>query len=397
MKNILKESNVHYIWIKTNTNNQNKLIMKISKLGVNIYSTVYENDYVLFKIKEKDYQKTKKHLISYEFKKVKDEGIFNFKNLIKKYNRFLVAIIFAIALIYFFSNVIVKVNVIHSKKEVRELITNELEEYGIKRLTLKKNYNELQKIKSSILNKYPDHIEWIEIEVVGMTYNVRIEERIITDTKQENNYCHVVADKSGIITKVVTFEGVSNVNINSYVSKGDILISGEIKLNDEVKNNICASGNVFGEIWYTVDVSLPLEYEIINKTGKMRYNFMYEDKQGGHVVLRSRLNQKVVENIEIFSLLGRKLYLQKEHEINVKKARYTEAEALEKALVLAREKVNVKLNENERILSQKVLKKSINDSKMILEVFTSVEEQIGVIEEYTVDLAKENKNDLGSS
>jgi len=397
MKNIIRENKVHYIWVKTKTDNYNKLILKLQNAGINIYNIRYENNIVLLEIKDKDFLKVKKFLISYEFKKVKDSGLYEIKNKIKKYNRFLCAVIFGLVVIYFLSNVIVKVNVIHSKKEIRELVTNELHEYGIKRLTLKKDYQAIQKIKEAILNKYPDRLEWIEIETDGMVYNVRIEERIITDTKKEKRYCHLVAEKSGIVTKVVTYKGVANVNINKYVTKGDILISGEVKHNEEIKENVCADGIVYGEIWYTVDVSLPLYYEEVKKTGKMRYNLMYEDDQGEHVILKSRLKSKTVTNQELLSLMGHKLYLQREYETNVKKLKYTEDEALEKALKLAKEKVNVKLDENEHIISQKVLKKSINDSKIMLEVFTSVEEKIGTIEEYTVDLAKENNNDLESS
>jgi len=397
MRNFIKDNKVHYILVKTKTDNYNKLILKIQSLNVNIYNISYSKEELMFKIKIDDYEKIKKYLISYKFKKVKDIGIFNLKNILKRYNRFFWAIIFGIILIFFLSNIIVKVNVIHSKKEIRELVNNALEERGIKRLTFKKNYAEIQKIKAEILEEYEDRLEWIEIETDGMIYNVRIEERIITDIKKENKYCHIVADKSGVITKIVTYKGVSNVNINKYVSKGDILISGEVKLNDEVKENVCAKGYVFGEVWYTVNVSLPLNYEISTKTGKMRYNLMYEDKYGSHVILKSRLNTKEVENKEILSLLGKKMYLQKEYETIVEKKKYTEEEALKEGLSLALEKVNVKLDENERVIAQKVLKKSINDSKMELEVFTSVEEKIGVMEEYIVDLAEENSNDLENS
>jgi len=306
-------------------------------------------------------------------------------------------LLFGILLIYFFSNVIVKVNVIHSKKDIRVLVTNALEEKGIKRLTLKKDYQTLQKIKQEILEENKDKLEWIEIETDGMTYNVRIEERIITNIEEEKNTCHIVADKSGIVTKIMTYRGVSNVNVNSYVEKGDILISGEVKLNEETKDNVCASGNVYAEVWYTVKVTLPLNYEEAKRTGKMRYNFMYEDKYNKHVILKSRLKNKEVENKEIISLLGKKIYLQKEYETTVKKKKYNEQEALKKALLLAKEKLSVKLDENESIITQKVLKKSTNDSKMELEVFTSVEENIGRLEEYTPELAKEQENDLDNT
>ena len=248
-----------------------------------------------------------------------------------------------------------------------------------------------------MLEEYEDYLEWIEIEIDGMVYNVRIEERIITNIKTEDKYCHIVADKSSVITKIVTNKGVALTGLNKYVSKGDILISGEVKLNEEVKENVCAKGKVYGEVWYTVNVSLPLNYEEKKRTGKMRYNIMYEDEYGTHIILNSRLNTKEVENKKILSLLGKKIYLQKEYETEIKKKIYTDEEALKQALLLAKEKVNVKLGENERLIAQKVLKKSIIDSKMELEVFTSVEEEIGVEEEYIVELVEENNNGLDST
>lgn len=397
MRNIIKDSKTHYIWIKTNTDNYYKVILKLKSLNIDIYEIKYGTKNILLKIKNSDYSKINKYLKSYKFSKVNDTGYFNIINILKRNIRFISSLIFGILLIYFFSNVIVKVNVIHSKKDIRVLVTNALEEKGIKRLTFKKDYQTLQKIKQEILEENKDKLEWIEIETDGMTYNVRIEERIITNIEEEKNTCHIVADKSGIVTKIMTYRGVSNVNVNSYVEKGDILISGEVKLNEETKDNVCASGNVYAEVWYTVKVTLPLNYEEAKRTGKMRYNFMYEDKYNNHVILKSRLKNKEVENKEIISLLGKKIYLQKEYETTVKKKKYNEQEALKKALLLAKEKLSVKLDENESIITQKVLKKSTNDSKMELEVFTSVEENIGRLEEYTPELAKEQENDLDST
>jgi len=397
MRNIIKDSKIHYIWIKTNTDNYYKVILKLKSLNIDIYEIKYGTKNILLKIKNSDYSKINKYLKSYKFLKVNDTGYFNIINILKQKRKFISSLIFGILLIYFFINVIVKVNVIHSKKDIRVLVTNALEEKGIKRLTLKKDYQTLQKIKQEILEENKDKLEWIEIETDGMTYNVRIEERIITNIEEEKNTCHIVADKSGIVTKIMTYRGVSNVNVNSYVEKGDILISGEVKLNEETKDNVCASGNVYAEVWYTVKVTLPLNYEEAKRTGKMRYNFMYEDKYNKHVILKSRLKNKEVENKEIISLLGKKIYLQKEYETTVKKKKYNEQEALKKALLLAKEKLSVKLDENESIITQKVLKKSTNDSKMELEVFTSVEENIGRLEEYTPELAKEQENDLDNT
>ena len=46
--------------------------------------------------------------------------------------------------------------------------------------------------------------------------------------------------------------------INDYVKPGDIIISGEIKLYDQVKDVTSAKGKVYGEVWYQTKVTYPL-------------------------------------------------------------------------------------------------------------------------------------------
>ena len=81
------------------------------------------------------------------------------------------------------------------------------------------------------------------------------------------------------------------------------------------------------------------------------------------------------------------MYLLIEKEVTSKNYKYNEKEALKKALELSNQKIMLKLNENERIINQKVLKNSINNSTIYIEAFTSVEENISK----QVDYVKEEK------
>ena len=68
--------------------------------------------------------------------------------------------------------------------------------------------------------------------------------------------------------------------------------------------------------------------------------------------------------------------------MEIEKKVYEEAEALERALQLVDEKFQMRLKEEESILDKKVLKKSVNDSTMDIEVFVSVMENISRQEEF---------------
>ena len=223
-----------------------------------------------------------------------------------------------------------------------------------------------------------------------MTYQVKIEQRVLTKEKQVDKACHVVASKNAVITRIIPEKGESIVNVNKFVKKDDILITGEIKYNEEVKSNVCAKGLVYGEVWYTVKVTLPLEYESNNYTGKKRFNLSYEYKKSSKTIFKNRLKNYVTKKKKLFSLFGATIYLNTDYEVVKENKKYSQKEALNKGLELAKEKILLELNENERILSQKVLKKSINDSKMELEVFTSVEELISKSVYYDA-LPPENK------
>lgn len=366
----------YHIWVSVKETNYYKLISKIKDLQIPIYNLKIESRKILLEIDQKNFSNLKKYLVSYNFQKEADLGLLKIINNFKNKKRFLIALLIGLLFLFVCSNIIVEVDVIHSKSQIRKLVTEALEENGIKRLTLKKNYHDLSKIKEKILDEYQDELEWIEIETHGMKYIIRIEERIITEKKTPKNSCNLIATKSGIITKIVTHQGVSSVNIGKYVSAGDILVLGNVILNDEIKDTVCASGKIYAEVWYIVKVKIPLYYQEEKYSGKERYNLMLANQKDEYVILKSRLKNKKVENKKIFSLLNTTFYLQKEKEIKIKEKKYTEKEAIDRGFLLAIEKVKLKLTKNEKIIAQKVLKKNLNDSTMDLEVFVSVEELI---------------------
>ena len=289
----------------------------------------------------------------------------------------------------FFSNVIVKVNVIHSNKEIRDLVSKSLDEEGIHIWSLKKDYNTLQSIKEKIVNTYKNRLEWLEIESIGMTYVVRIEERIINRFSNEEKFCHIVASKSGVIDSITSTKGEILVHEGQYVSEGDILITGSIAFNEEVKNNVCANGNAYAEVWYQTHVSLPIEYITKMRTGKKRWNFSLETDTGKYKILRSRLSTYETESKVFFRFFNFTIYLDTEYETLESKNYYTLDSGTNKALELADEKIQTKFLENEKINTRKVLKNSINDSTIDVDIFYSVIENISKLEEYSITTEEE--------
>ncbi len=371
----------HYLLVRIKTTKKTSLLLKLNRLNVDIKNITYETDYLKFLILDKDLKRVKKYLVSYEVEILDETGIYKLKKELKRNNLIITGIIFAVVIFLILSNIIVKINIIHEDSALRELIRESLEEEGVTPLSFKKSYDEYERIIERIKEEYQDKIEWLEIDVEGMVINVRVEERIINNYEKDYSKCHIVASKSGIIKSIRTEKGVTEVSMNDYVSKGDILINGSIKLNEEIKENVCASGSVYAEVWYNVSASIPITEEIKKDTGKMRYNIMIKKGTNESVILKSRVgSEKRVENILLFRIFGFEVYLQKEYEIEIEKINYTEEEALKKGILLIHEKLELKLDNFEGIIKEKVLQKNIKNNNIYIDMFVAVKEQIGIKE-----------------
>ena len=372
------------IWVKSKCDDYYKFINKLQYLRINIIEIKYENKYIYLKIESKYFEKLNKYLISYKFKVVKELGIYNTINKVKKNYIYIISIIIGIILFSILSNMVFKINIIHENKEIRELIKDELDENGIKVLSFKKSYKELDKIRQKILDKYPDKLDWMEFEVDGLIINVRIEERIITDTTKEDKVCDLIAVKSGIINDILVENGEVLVNINDYVKEGDTLVTGIIKYNEEDKRLTCASGEVYATTWYTVNVKIPFSYNEYIETGKKKYNIIWENNGNKHLLLRKRFTNYNSYLNNILKIFDFNLYLETEKETKKITKTYTEKEALEVGINKAIENIKIKLSDKDEIIDKKVLKKVVNDSTMDIEVFIIVKELISTQKEIEI-------------
>ncbi len=373
----------HFIYIKCKAKNPNRILLKLFKNRINVYDVVKKDSTLYLKVDIEDYERIQKELVTIKFSYVSDSGLFKIKKMITPLKIF--ALLLFLFLTNFFSQVIVKVDVIHSNKEIRELVKKALDEEGIHEWTLKKEYDSLQQTKQKILEQYKDKLEWLEIENVGMQYVVRIEERIIKNYETEEKFCHILAYKSGVIESITSTKGDILVHEGQYVAEGDTLISGEILFNESIKNNVCASGEVYAEVWYETHVSLPINYEEVTRTGKKRWNFSIETDSGNYKILRSRLAAYETEQKRLFHFFNFTFYFDTEYEIQKTNHSYSLESGTNKALELADEKIKTKFKEKERIKLRKVLKNTINDSTIDVDVFYAVIENIGKKEEYSVE------------
>jgi len=368
--------------IKINVKGKNikNFIKKLINSKIEIIKLDYINrNEVNLIIYEKDYENILKQKTIYEIDMLDVYGFIKIKKNIKSNKFIIIFLIIGISIILFLSNTIFNVKVIHNNKEIRELLISELKKYGIKKGNFKKSYKKIEEIKKKILNDYKDKLQWLEIEESGTNYIIKVEERKINNENIDSLPRNVVAKKAGVIKNIVASNGVIIKNVNDYVNKGDIIITGEVKLNEEVKDVIPASGKVYAEVWYKTKVEYPYTYKETKYTGKKKevflikflnnkFNFFYFKK------FKTSLNEEIVlikDNIFPISFVKQ---IEKET-VEIDEI-YTYDEVIEKAVLRNKEKIKSKLKEDEKILSYKKLKIEAKKSTIVVEVFFSVYEDI---------------------
>lgn len=374
-------NNEKIIWIKIETDKYYNLLIKLNDIGIVLYDNKKSKNYLLIKTTYSDYKKIKKYLVSYKVTHYSNSGVVKIKEIVKKYNFFTIGIIIGIIMLFFVNNMIFKIEVKSTNKNIQNLVEKELKNNGVKIFSLKKNHKKIEKIVEKILEDNKNTLEWLEIKYDGLILIANVTEKTNTNDLEEDKVCNIVAKTDAKIMSLNVYRGVALKEINDYVLEGEILLSGNITYNEEVKNTVCASGKVFGEVWYKVKLDVPFKENYIKYTGKNRYNINVKINDNNYEIFRSRIKNKKNENTNLYKLDDFEINLIKEKEY-VKKAKIlSEKEAYEKGIFLALEKVKLKLEDNEEILMKKVLKKEVNDSTIYLEIFVVTKENIGVLQE----------------
>lgn len=371
-KNILK--------ISVSGKNIDRFIRKLVNKKITLLDIKYiKHDEVVLKIYAKDLTKIEEIKTIYNINIVDEYGIIKIKKIFRYYKLLLINLVIGFFILLFLMNIITKVEVIHSDTSIRELLLAEVKEAGIDKLHLKKNYSEIEKIKNKILEKHKDKIEWLEIENVGTTYRIRVEERKINSKVPKSKNVNIVAKKPAIIKRIDAVKGVVTKEINSYVNKGDIVISGEIYLNEELKNVVEAKGKVYGEVWYKTQVEFPYLYYDINYTGKKKTVYSIKflnwsfDLFNFHPFKDSKKKEEVIIK---HPFLPFRLVKEEQMEVIKKDQVYTIEEAKSEAKKLAIKKMEDKLGVNEYIIDVKDLKMATKNSKIRLDLFFTICEDI---------------------
>jgi similar to stage IV sporulation protein len=387
--NILSDN----VTIKITGKNVHNFIFYLMRMKLFVDNVKYNSDTEVTLITTFDnYKKILSLKSMYDVKVIRFHGKLRIKEIFYLNKILFIAIIFGYILLSILANMIFDIEVVHNNSKIREELIKDLGEYDIKPLKFKKSYQRIEQIEKDLLEKHKDDIEWLEITEVGTKYIVRLEERKKTSLKPVYPFQDIVSNNNAIIKKITAEQGEILKNVDDYVKKGDVLITGVLKNGDKIMNKVAAIGKVYGEVWYEVKVEVPFHYVESYETGNSNkvLCFYFLNKKWELFNFKKYKNKKIMKKDVVNNALSPfKITLEKQIELENIDFFYTEGEAISKALEIGRKKVEGNFEAEEKILSEKVLNFNINSSKMIVDIFYVVYKNIGIPKEIVEEIENE--------
>lgn len=377
------------IKIKINGRNVNNFLSRLIKNNINVYKVIpISHKEMELIIDYNDLNKIMKLKSIYDVKITKYYGKLKLLKLIKKNIFILSFLMIGLFLIYILSNMVFSIEVIHSNKNIIKLVNEELYDNGIRKYSFVKSYKEIEKIKKKILEENKDSLEWIEIIREGTKYTVRVEERIINKIEDNKKIYDIVASKNAIIKSIQASSGEKIRDINTYVKKGEVVISSDITLpnNEKVKNS--SVGTVIGEVWYSARIEYPYIYNEIKYTGNKKrvlvLNF-FNKRISFFDFNKYKTFNKNVKYIFDNMIFPISLTYEYIYETKVINDIYTYDTAKEKAISVIKEKLLSKYSSIDSITDIKIINEEDTSSKIVLDLFITCNEDITEYREVSYD------------
>ncbi len=304
----------------------------------------------------------------------------------KKRKIFIFLLLIMICFIWISSMFVWNVDIIEENNQELVDIRNDIEEAGLKNGVLKQKVNTKEIINKLRLKR--NDIAWIGIEMKGTNAIVKL---VKADNKPDiidtNEYCNVVSDKTGIITKISAQNGTANVKAGDTVKIGDVLINGWMEGKYTGLRYVHAKGEIEAKVWYTKKKKIPYTLTQTRETGNIQEKYFLKINN-----LKINFSKKyskfkiydTIENDSKFRIFS-DFYLP----ISIVKTTYKEMEeytkkyTIEEAKNLGIEELQKELDEEIKY-KEKIVNKNINtyECKDGVEVYVTYEvlENIGTNE-----------------
>lgn len=232
-----------------------------------------------------------------------------------------------------------------------------------------------------------DDVAWAGIEIKGTNVKIKIAE---ADKKpeiiDESEFCNIVADKDGIISKVSARNGTPLVKQGDVVKKGDIIIAGWLEGKYTDKQYVHSQGEVTAKVYYTSTQNVELKEVQKIETGNIDKSYAIKVNNFQINLPKTLPKFQKYDTIETNKKL--KLFSDFYLPIEIVEKEYKEYEettiihSIEEAKQIGIDRAAEQLQENlkDKKITNKEVKVKSEPNSVEVEVIYEVEEKIGIEE-----------------
>ncbi|MFV2049026.1 sporulation protein YqfD [Metabacillus litoralis] len=297
-------------------------------------------------------------------------------------NGFVLGLLAFLMVIFVLSNMIWGIKVEGASPETEHLIKKELSSIGVKTgkfQFLVENPDDIQKTLTDNIQQ----ITWVGVELTGTTYHLKVVEKNQPEEEELVSPRHIVAQKEAVIKKMFVEQGQPLTTLNEHVSKGQVLVSGLIGKEDEQKK-VAAKAEIFGETWYKSSITIPLKttFDVLTGEAKVKHYLQLGSLKipvwgFGASKFKSFEVEDDVYHVKFLKFTLPIAYVNETHrEKEQIKREYSVEQAKEAALDRGRKDIEDKLDEEEKVIGEKVLHQSNENGKVKLTVLYQAIENI---------------------
>lgn len=188
----------------------------------------------------------------------------------RKHYSFLVGILLSCGILYLCGLFVWNISFTGNSKYTNSMLLKFLRSMGV--------YSGMQidkvdcdNIESSIRNEYSD-ITWVSAEISGTRLIVHIKENdvaTVTDNGEDSPR-DIIASENGVVHSIITRKGTPMVKVGDNVEKGQILVSGVVKILNDAGEHV---GNIYTRA--DADIIVSSQYEYYDKLNVQHESKIY--------------------------------------------------------------------------------------------------------------------------
>lgn len=309
-----------------------------------------------------------------------------FPFLLHKYRErkiFLASLIIIALLIYVTSRFVWNIEIEGNENIQTTEIMEQINELGLKIGKSKSKIDQNEIIRKIRLQR--NDIAWMSINISGTNAIVKIVENTQKpDIIDKKDFCNIVSNKVGVITKINAKNGTALVKVGDLVKEGTILVGGWMEGKYTGKRYVHSDAEIEARVWYSKKDSETYIQEENIKTGNFEKRYIVKINNFKINLNKSLPNFEKYDTIneskklKLFSnfYLPIELEIFEYQEVNTIKREYTNQELKEKIISKLENELNDEIG-SKNIENIQINEKDI-DGGLEIEVIYEVIEKIGI-------------------